>query len=235
MSESADQTRTLAFLCVAAFASMVSMRCGDALLPALVAEFATTPGEAAGVISYFALAYGLLQLFYGPMGDRYGKFRVVALATLGCTLGALAAAASPSLDWLRASRFLSGAAAAGIIPLTMAWVGDNVPYQRRQEVLAKLLGATVCGMIAGQWFGGLVADTWGWRIGFVMLALLFAAASLLLAREQRRRGPAPVAAQAVRPLALTRSVLAHPWARTVLVVVFIEGALAFAAIAFVPS
>ena len=195
LNQSSGEARTFALMCVAGFASMASMRCGDSLLPALAAEFTTTPGQAAGVISAFALGYGLLQLFYGPMGDRFGKFRVVTLATLGCTVGALAAAASPSLDWLRASRFLSGAAAAGIIPLIMAWVGDTVPYERRQEVLAKLLGATISGMIAGQWLGGLVADTWGWRAGFVMLALLFAGSSVLLGRERpppRARRPIQV-------------------------------------------
>jgi predicted MFS family arabinose efflux permease len=221
-------------MCAAAFASMTSMRCGDSLLPALAMEFAIMPGEAAGVISAFALAYGLLQLFYGPMGDRFGKFRVVSLATLACTVGAFAAALSPSFAWLRASRFLSGAAAAGIIPLTMAWIGDNVPYERRQEVLAKLLGATVCGMIAGQWLGGLVADTWGWRTGFALLGLLFAATSWLLVREQRAIGTAPVLGLQ-RALPRTLAVLALPWARKVLAVTFVEGALAFAAIAFVPS
>jgi predicted MFS family arabinose efflux permease len=214
---------------------MASMRCGDSMLPALANEFVATPGEAAGVISAFALAYGVLQLFYGPMGDRYGKFRVVALATLGCTAGALAAAGSSSLDWLRASRFLSGATAAGIIPLTMAWIGDNVPYERRQEVLAKLLGATVCGMIAGQWLGGLVTDTWGWRSVFLLLGLLFAGSGLLLGLEQRTRAGVPAPDAGLPPLALTRAVLTLPWPRKVLAVTFVEGGLAFAAIAFVPS
>ena len=235
LDEACGETRTLTFLCVAAFASMASMRCGDSLLPALALEFSTTPGEAAGVISAFALAYGLLQLFYGPMGDRYGKFRVVSLATLGCTAGALAAAIAPSIDWLRASRLLSGAAAAGIIPLIMAWIGDNVPYQRRQEVLAKLLGATVSGMIAGQWIGGLLADTLGWRAVFVMLALLFAGSGVLLGREQRKKPQIPAHGPGMSPLALTGAVLARPWARKVLGVTFVEGALAFSALAFVPS
>ncbi len=68
-----------------AFTSMASMRICDAMLPVFARDFSVTPGQAAGTISAFALAYGLLQLFYGPLGDRLGKTRVIGLATLACT------------------------------------------------------------------------------------------------------------------------------------------------------
>ena len=235
-SISDDQThdkRTLAMLCVAAFASLASMRCADSILPALAVEFETTPAAAAVVISAFALGYGVLQLLYGTLGDRFGKFRVIALATLACTIGAVAAALSPSLEWLRASRFLSGATAAGIVPLTMAWIGDNVPYERRQEVLAQLLGATIFGMIAGQWLGGVVADALGWRADFVILALLFGAVGLLLALEQRRRPALPITSPGGRPSVM--EILRLAWPRALLTVTFAEGALAFGALVFVPA
>ncbi len=54
-------------LCVAAFASLASMRCADSILPALAVEFETTPAAAAVVISAFALGYGVLQLVYGTL------------------------------------------------------------------------------------------------------------------------------------------------------------------------
>jgi len=229
------ERRTLVMLSIAAFASMTSMRCADSILPALAADFDTTTSMAAGVISAFAVGYGVLQLVSGVLGDRYGKFRVVAFATLACTLGAMAAALSPSLPWLRASRFVSGATAAGIVPLTMAWIGDRIPYERRQEVLARLLSATVGGMIAGQWLGGLVADTLGWRAGFALLALLFAATGILLGLEQRRR-TADTADRVHRGLlSPMRAVLCLAWPRRVLAITFAEGMLAFGTLAFVPA
>lgn len=226
--------RMLWLLSICAFASMASMRVCDSMLPALATGFSTTTGQAARAISAFALAYGLLQLFYGPLGDRYGKVRVIGFATLACTLGNVGAAFSSNLDWLVASRIASGAAAAGIIPLTMAWIGDNVPYDGRQEVLARLLGATVFGMIAGQWVGGLVADTLGWRAAFAMLTVLFLASGLLLVS---RGGQFPAQSQdrAGSVVRRTGAVLAVPWARAVLAVTFVEGALAYSAIAFIPS
>src|SRR6476469_1417576 len=183
MSIHALDNRTLWLLGTCAFASMASMWVCDAMLASLAAEFSTTTGQAARAISGFALAYGVLQLFYGPLGDRHGKARVVGFATLACTIGCVAAALSPGLDWLIASRVLTGMAAAGIIPLTMAWIGDSVSYEARQEVLARLLSATVLGMICGQWFGGLISEVSGWRSAFALLALIFLVSGTLLTKK----------------------------------------------------
>src|SRR5690606_16569274 len=57
------------------FASIASMRVCDTLLPALATEFSVTVGQAARVIFVFAVAYGVFQLCFGPLGDRYGKLR----------------------------------------------------------------------------------------------------------------------------------------------------------------
>jgi predicted MFS family arabinose efflux permease len=227
--------RALPLLAAAGFASMVSMRMCDAMLPALAQAFDAQAAETAQVVSAFALAYGLLQLAYGPLGDRFGKPRVISMATLACSGAALAAALSPTLDMLTASRVLMGGAAAGIIPLTMAWIGDQVPYAQRQEVLARLLGSTVLGMMAGSWAGGAVAQAAGWRAAFFAVAVLFFALATILWLGHGRRSQslgAPRGTTFVRELP---TVLRSPWSRSVLAVAFIEGAMVFGALAFVPS
>jgi predicted MFS family arabinose efflux permease len=227
--------RALPLLASAGFASMMSMRLCDAMLPALAQTFGTQPADAARVISAFAVAYGLLQLAYGPLGDRFGKPLVISMATFACSAGALAAALSPTLDALTWSRVVMGAGAAGIIPLTMAWIGDQVPYLQRQEVLARLLGSTVLGMMAGSWAGGVLADTVGWRAGFFALALLFAVIGVAL--RIGRVGAERAAAGSSRYAYLDQiaTVLASSWSRRLLAVSFVEGALVFGALAFVPS
>jgi YNFM family putative membrane transporter len=251
---SAASPRQLTLLSAAAFASMTSMRICDPLLPARARDFDTTTGQAAQVISAFAIAYGLLQLFYGPLADRYGKFRVVSLAVLGCALANLAAAFAPSLAVLVVCRAATGATAAAVIPLTMAWIGDAVSYDRRQEVLARLLSATVVGMIIGQWAGGFFADTLGWRSVFVALALLFAVVGVLMRADLRRpggeagtqrvAGDSQDAAGRTRSaaggspdtyVARIRAVVAVPWAWRILGLAFVEGGFAYSAFAFVPA
>jgi predicted MFS family arabinose efflux permease len=227
--------RALPLLAWAGFASMMSMRLCDAMLPALAQTFGTQPGKAARVISAFAVAYGLLQLAYGPLGDRFGKPLVISIATFACSVGALAAALSPTLDALTWSRVVMGAGAAGIIPLTMAWIGDQVPYLQRQEVLARLLGSTVLGMMTGSWAGGILAEMFGWRAGFFAMALLFAVIGV--AMRIGRVGAEQTATGSSRCAYLDQiaTVLASPWSRRLLAVSFVEGALVFGALAFVPS
>jgi predicted MFS family arabinose efflux permease len=231
-----DHERQLRLLGLAVFASIASMRWCDALLPVLAVEFGSTTGQAGATVYGFAIAYGVMQLVYGPIGDRLGKGNVVTFATAACTLGAVASACAPSLGWLVAARVLAGATGAAIVPLTMAWIGDRVPWDQRQRVLARLLGATVSGMIAGQWFSGVFADTLGWRAGFVAVAGLFAIAGVAMRMSFREVAAQPLAgAMRISSLQRMRGVLADRPVRRILVITALEGAFASTALAFAPS
>ncbi|WP_440109198.1 MFS transporter [Acidovorax sp. BL-A-41-H1] len=242
-------TTMLRLISLAAFSSMASMRVCDPMLVALAAEFRITTGDAAAVVAAFAVAYGVLQLVYGPLGDRLGKLQVIIGATAACAVFSAVTAMAPGFTVLVVARAAMGAAAAGIIPLSMAWIGDQVPYAQRQETLARLMGATVTGMMAGQWFGGFATETLGWRAAFAVLSVLFAVAAVLLWRHVRAASATPEAvAQAAlesaagrAPFSLagyvasTLALLRVPRVRWVLTVVAIEGALAFGTLAFVPA
>ncbi len=229
--------RRLALAGAASFATMAALRVCDPLLPRLASEFAVGTGRAGHTVSAFAIAYGVALLAYGPLADRIGKFTVVTLATLACAAGALACSVAPSFESLVAARALSGAAAAGVTPLAMAWIGDSVPYERRQAVLARLIGATTLGMIAAQVLGGVLADTIGWRSAFALLALLFAFVGAFMALELRRGGDAVAEPSPAAPSTLDamRSVLGGAWPRRVLLFAFVEGMFVFGGLAFLPA
>ncbi len=223
-------------LALASFTSMASMRACDALLPQLATEFHTTTGAAAQTIAAFAMAYGLLQVVVGPMGDKFGKARVMGCAVLCCAAANLAVALAPTLDSTVLWRALAGGAAGGIVPLSIASIGDSVVYDKRQETLARLSLATIGGMIAGQWLGGVAADTWNWRVVFFALAAAFAAVSWpvwhwALHSPRPPRGLQPQANHATQLVQLWRT----PWARTVLLTTFVEGTVALAPFTFLPS
>jgi predicted MFS family arabinose efflux permease len=234
-----DERQHLTLLGLAGFASMASMRICDPMLVVLGQEFQVSTGDASAVVSVFAVVYGVLQLFYGPLGERFGKLRVVSLAVSACALFSAITALSVNLPMLVILRGFMGAAAAGIIPLSMAWVGDQVPYERRQETLAKLMSATVLGMMSGLWFGGFAADTVGWRGAFVLLSALFGVAAALLLRRLHRQSKlpsSPVAAPGLwAAFRLTGQLLGTPRVRWILTVTAAEGALVFGAMAFMPT
>lgn len=235
----ADERRAITLLALAAFVSSSAFRICDAMLPQLALDFGTTTGGAAYVVTAFAVAYGFVQIVFGPVGDRYGKYRVIAFATLACAIGSSVAALASSLPILIAARAVSGAAGAGIVPLSMAWIGDNVPYERRQETLARFLTGTILGMSTGQVLGGVFADTVGWRWAFALLVVGYLVVGVLLQRELRRQRDThdvPTGGQA-RPrfVAQAAVVWRTPWARVVLATVFIEGLLVFGSLAFAPA
>ncbi|MGE3572418.1 MAG: MFS transporter, partial [Burkholderiales bacterium] len=166
--------RAILFLSLAAFASAAALRATDPLLPLLAAEFGTTPGSASAVITGFAVAYGLLQLANGPIGDRIGKYRMVAIVTAVSAAGNLACALAPSLPLLVGARFLTGATVGAIVPLAMAWIGDVVAYERRQPVLARFLVGHMLGVAFASVAAGYLGERLGWQSVFLLLAVLYA-------------------------------------------------------------
>lgn len=228
----------ITLLSLAAFFSAAALRICDGLLPRLAADFGITPGTAGRVVLTFSIAYGVAQLGFGPLGDRYGKARLVCAALFASAIGAAACALASGFDALVALRIAWGLSAAGVIPLGMAWVGDAVPYEQRQATLARLLLGTLSGMMAGQLAGGLFADSsYGWRGAFGTLAVGYVAIGALLLVRLRVIPSAPAVRTAgrfgfARQLA---AVVAAPWARVVLAAALAEGVFLLGPMAFLPA
>ena len=230
--------RAVAILSIAAFASSASLRCTDALLPLLAAEFGTTPGGAAAVITAFSIAYGLLQVVHGPIGDKVGKYQLIFATSVISMFGTLACAIAPSLELLVVARFAAGATVGAIIPLAIAWIGDVVPYDRRQSVLARFLIGQMTGVAAGSSLGGLLGEHFGWRSPFWFLAAFYAGVSLLLWIELRgnpatRTDPASAPSSIGGGFRRIAGLLPDPWVRTMLLTAAIEGALVAGSMSFV--
>ncbi len=228
-------------LSLSAFASGLSQRVTDPLLPRLALDFGTSIGAVSWVVTLFTVGYGLNQLFFGPIGDRFGKYLVVGWACIASSAATLLCALAPDLQMLLAARFVAGAAIAANIPLAMAWIGDVVPYEQRQPVLARFLIGQILGVAAGQLLGGFAADFLGWRTPFFLIAALLLGVAGVLFSVQRRLPPHALETVHGEGHPLRRMlrefvlVLAEPWARTVLLTVFLEGACMFGAFAFFAS
>jgi predicted MFS family arabinose efflux permease len=220
---------------MAAFASAANMRVIDPLLIQLSAEFGVTVGTASIASTLFLLANGVFVLVHGPFGDRYGKMPVVAIACLAaaacCTLSAL----SVSLVMLAGARFLTGVTSSAIIPLAIAWLGDNVSYERRQATLARFLTGQTLGLMTGAAIGGALGDWLGWRAVFWVLAAIYVVAGLALGAVMRAR-PQIAKVGAHTPgsmIGQMLGVLKRPWAVTVIGVVALEGGVFWGAFTFV--
>ncbi len=229
----------MAVLATAAFASAANLRISDPLLPQVATDFAVTVGAASVIVTGYAFAYGLLQTLYGPIGDRYGKYLTIVVTSTISAIATLACAFAPTLTLLAAGRFATAAASCAVIPLSMAWVGDVVPFDQRQTVLSRFISGQIAGMIFGQVAGGVLGDLLGWRMVFVVVAVVYAAAAFVLLLRLRsdpltREASNPQAS--LHPVKVIRqyaALLRRSWIRTVLLVVSLEGVLFFGAFTYI--
>ena len=225
--------RDVFLLSLAAFTSSASLRATDPLLPLIAEDYAVSTGAAAAAVTSFALAYGLLQIVCGPLGDRYGRYRTIAAAASVSALGSLACAAAPDLRSLVLARFVSGATIGAFIPLSLAWIGDTFPYAQRQGVLARFLIGQMVGIGFGAAAAGWLAERYGWRAIFVLLAAALLAIATALALEAAHQPPPAARAGMAQSFARMPRLLAERSVRGLLVIGFSEGLLISGALAFV--
>ena len=229
-----DRT-TIAILTIAAFCSMSALRVADPLLPVIATEFEIGTGGASGIVSVFAIAYGLTQFLIGPMADRFGKLFVLSLALALSVIANIGIALSRDFTTILVWRALAGATTAGIIPISIAWIGEAIPYGLRQATLARFLFGVLFGMVGGQLVGGVCADLGSWRSGFLILALFYLLCGLLLMRSGRHRRETSTGASGGNALKHLAHVLSVRWARNILLTVSIEGFVLYAAVVFIPA
>ena len=69
----------LVIICLAGLSSAMANRAMDPLVSELARDFNVTVAVAASVISIYALPYALSQPVLGPLGDYYGKGRLLRI------------------------------------------------------------------------------------------------------------------------------------------------------------
>lgn len=217
---------------LAGFASALSLRATDPLLPVLAADLGVTLREAALLASAYTLPYAIMQLVLGPVGDAIGKIRLIRISLAVLTVGLALSALAPDYGSVLAARALAGGFAGGVIPASMALIGDRVAYAERQFSISRFLVAVIFGQLSGSAISGALAEVAGWRAVFALSAVvagLALAASLLFLHGERTRGELSLGGSIAR----YRTVLANPASLFVFATVAGEGILIFGVFPFV--
>lgn len=221
----------VALLALGAFVAGISLRCVEPMLPQLAADFSTTVSAASVIVTAFAVAYACAVLLQGPLGDRYGKLRVVTIGVALAGLASFGCAAAWSLGSLAAMRFLMAIFASAPVALGIAYVGDVVPLEGRQAAIARFVAGSIFGQTLGPLFGGVLTDWAGWRSSFVVLGLLFMAGAAILFLRTRREWP-PAGHATFQPLAVLLRLLARAPVRWLVAVGVAETFFFFGAYVF---
>jgi len=233
----ASATSAITLLALASFAAQAMVRSTDSLLPQIAADLKVSVGATSIVVTAYLLAHGSVQLIIGPIGDRFGKYLCVAAAAAVATIMVTLCGLAPSLPLLVAARLGSGLATGWIIPFALAFVGDVIPYERRQQVIGRFLSGQILGQLFGQAAGGVLGDYFGWRNVFFILAAMLGVATAGLFYEFWRN---PITHASNAPAQSARgfvagysAVLRSSWARTVIAAAFIESTTMFGAYTYV--
>lgn len=210
MRPSGSPSEAIQLLALAGFNAGISLRCVEPMLPKLAGEFDVSVSAAGVVITSFALAYAVAVLLQGPLGDRFGKLRVVTFGTALAGLASVGCALAWSLESLAVLRLATGIFASASVALGMAYIGDVVPIGERQATIAHFIAGSLLGQTLGPLFGGVFTDWAGWRTSFGVLGAIFVVVSAVLwmrTAASWASGGARVTSGRFQPLAVHRDLV----------------------------
>jgi len=181
-------------------------------LPLLTKALAAPMAAAQLTMSALILAFGVAQLAWGPVADRFGR-RPVLLAGLALfALSGFGSALATSVEQLVAWRVLQGVALASAVVCARAMVRDLYEPVTGARVMSLAMSGLAVIALGGPALGGAIAGRFGWRGTLVLVGLAGVAAlgyiALRLPETVRHRDPA-----ATRPGPLLRNwsaMLGHP-------------------------
>ncbi|WP_322470415.1 multidrug effflux MFS transporter [Hydrogenophaga sp. SNF1] len=202
-------------------------------LPTLTQGFGASVAQAQFTLTALLLAFGVSQLVWGPLSDRFGRRPILIGGMLLYMAATTGGAFSQSMDQLIAWRTLQGVAMGSAVMCARAIVRDLYAPSEGARVMSK--GLTGLGVIAccSAPLGGLLSDHYGWRVALLALSVFGAGTlALLVWRFQEtvpRRNP-----DALRPGPLLRNwshIARNPtfWAWTLLATASYAGLFSYLA------
>lgn len=214
--------RMLNLISLVVFASSLFMRSADPVIPQIAQGLAVEPSTAALLSTAFSLPYALIQPVLGALADMMSKVRLMLLCLLIVTVASIAAGFATSFEMLMAARVVAGLAAGGVVPISFAIVGDQIPVAQRQVAMGRLLFAIMTGNLLGATVAGVVGDLAGWRGVFLVTGGFGLAVLALAAPGFRGFVEMPGRADLSVLIPNYRTILSNPLAKFCFGAVFLE-------------
>lgn len=227
--------RFLYVLCLAGFASSITWRAVDPMLPVMASSLKISLREAALISSAYTFPYAMMQLAFGPAGDAFGKSRLIRLSLAVVAASLAFTAVAPGYGSVLVVRAVAGAFAGGLAPMSIALLGDRVVLAERQVAIGRFLVAAIFGQVFGAAASGMLVGIVGWRVVFalaaVIVGLVFLATALFLDSTDETRSRLTFRGA----LGGYRAVLSDPTALLVYATVASEGLLILGLLPFVAA
>ncbi len=173
-------------------------------LPAIAEGFGATMAQAQYTLSALLLAFGVSQLIWGPLSDRFGRKPILLMGLSLYTAAAVGAASSDGIELLITWRILQGLAMGAVVMCGRALVRDLYSPMDGAHVMSK--GLTGLGVLAclSAPLGGFLSDQLSARAALLAMAV-FGALSLLVVMTRFKESLTHKNLRALEPVGLLRT------------------------------
>lgn len=139
------------------------------LLPQMQGTFGATADEISWAMTFNILATAVVTPMTGWLVSRFGRRTVMMWSIMGFAIATWLCGSADSLETLVLWRIAQGGLGAPVVPLSNAILLDSFPRKQAGMVTSAFGMAVVIGPAIGPTLGGLLAETYSWRMAFYML------------------------------------------------------------------
>ncbi len=150
------------------------------LLGEIASDLDLTIQQASLSVTAYMLTFGLFTIFIGPMGEKYGRTRIINGAAFGTAIFSCLGAVAFNLPSLIFFRAMNGAFAAGIFPVTMAFVGEVSNDDNRRSNFSLIITMMTLGAACAMIIGGFLATFASWRMVYLAYGIAELTMSFLM-------------------------------------------------------
>jgi predicted MFS family arabinose efflux permease len=178
-----DKNKLIILLGIAGFIVMADNWVVSPILPSISQNLNIDVGSAGLLITAYMIPFGIFQIIFGPLADKYGKKQVITFSMIMFTVAAGLCTLGTNLTNLSIFRALTGIFAASVMPISLAMIGDSFPMKERQGAIGTFMGISFLGQGLSMIIGGTIAYFFNWRGVFGVYALFSLIPVVLLVRN----------------------------------------------------
>lgn len=171
-TERAEGWRLLVVLLVPTFMALVAVSVVNVALAPIGDSLGASSSQLQWVVSGYALAFGLLLVPAGRLGDQIGRRRLLGWGVALFTAGSLVAALAPSPGVLNAARVVQGLGSGLVNPQTIGLIQQHFRGEQRARAFAAMATTVALATAVGPVLGGFLIQALGpeagWRWMFAL-------------------------------------------------------------------